>query len=154
MGYDAVVTMDADFSHDPAALPDLISAGREAPGPGLRRMEYVTTAAEAPPKEVELTHFGKNVGGIIYLETRKVESSWVDYIHLVRIVDTGLDHLTVTFLDGYTCIYTSTNVTDYFAMKSAPSKGKYVWAHLYGQGRRVISVATKTHIAGLPGGRG
>lgn len=30
-GYDAVVTMDADFSHDPVVLPDLISAGREAP---------------------------------------------------------------------------------------------------------------------------
>ncbi|MFH1538621.1 MAG: glycosyltransferase, partial [bacterium] len=30
-GFDAVVTMDADFSHDPAVLPDLIAAGREAP---------------------------------------------------------------------------------------------------------------------------
>lgn len=109
-------------------------------------IEYETVAAGRPPKEVALTVIADNVA---YLETRKVESSWVHSIHLVRDLTVDRDRLAVTFLDLYTCIYTSTSVRDYFAMKAAPSKGKHVWAYLYRLGRRVISDETKGHLAKL-----
>ena len=123
-------------------------AEREA---GFRRIEYVAPEVGAPREKVAAVHFSKNLN-LAYLEVRPVESSWCQYIMLVRFLTTGLDHLAVRFLDGYTCWYPHTTVSDYFAMKSAPSKGKYVWSHLYGTGKRAFTAAAAVDLAemGLP----
>lgn len=133
-----------------AARRDADAAARAVPA-GQRRIEYLAPEVGAPPGKVEAVHFSKSTN-LDYMEVRPVESSWVGYIMLVRFRTTGLDHLAVRFLDGYTCWYPHTSVTDYLAMKGAPSKGKYVWAHLYGTGKRQFTAAARVDLAamGLP----
>lgn len=73
---------------------------------------------------------------------KAVTSSWVKMIHLVMF--NRQPALAVSFHDGFTALYTTSNIRDYEAMARAASKGKYVWAALYhgrpGHGAPYISI--------------
>lgn len=73
---------------------------------------------------------------------KKVSSSWVSMVHLVMF--NNQPALAITFHDGFTALYTSSNIRDYEAMSLSASKGKYIWAALYhgqpGRGAPYISI--------------
>lgn len=54
-----------------------------------------------------------------------VKSSWV------RSVRFENRRLSVRFRDGAVCHYDNIGITTYLAMLESPSKGTFVWEHLY-----------------------
>ncbi|MEE9185241.1 MAG: hypothetical protein V3U39_12320 [Acidimicrobiia bacterium] len=112
----------------------------------VERIEFETTRAGEPPKKTALTILAENIE---FLETTRVESSWVHSVHLVRDRLTGNLRLAVTFKEAWTGIYITSSRADYDAILAAVSKGKHVWAHLYRLPYRTITAATKRHLAGI-----
>jgi len=77
------------------------------------------------------------------LMEKHVNSSWVSMIHLVGFQDKPA--LAITFHNGFTALYPTTNLMDYETMSAAASKGGYIWASLYhgkpGQGVAYQSIS-------------
>jgi hypothetical protein len=107
---------------------------------GLREIRHVAPEVGAPPEKVEATKFGVATN-IAFIHIVAVESSWVSHVMLILDRTTGERKLAVRFLDGYACYYPASSEADYNAMLAAPSKGKHIWAHWYGMGKRRIQVA-------------
>ena len=60
---------------------------------------------------------------------KTVSSSWVSMIHLVMMRNGP--GLAITFHNGFTALYPSTNILDYEIMSASASKGGYIWKALY-----------------------
>ncbi len=58
-----------------------------------------------------------------------VNSSWVQSIELVMLGDQPA--LGVTFKNGVSVVYLTTNLQDFELMAAAASKGKFIWRRLY-----------------------
>lgn len=129
---------------------EAMAAKREAMAlpPGLRRVEHIATEVGTPPRQVALTRPGTQRLNIAYLQVSKVQSSWVEYVILVDDQTTGQRRLGVRFLDEYACMYLASSEADYHAMLAAPSKGKHIWSHWYGMGRRVFTDDFRRYLAG------
>ena len=69
------------------------------------------------------------MGEMEVIREKSVTSSWVRMIHLVKFRKQPA--LAVTFRNGFTALYTQSNVRDYEAMSRSASKGKYMWAAIY-----------------------
>jgi hypothetical protein len=115
---------------------------------GLREVRHVATEIGTPPSQVALTRPGTQRLNIAYLKVTKVQSSWVEYVILVEDQTTGERRLGVRFLDGYACMYLASSEADYHVMLAAPSKGKHIWSHWYGMGRRVFTDDFRRYLAG------
>ncbi len=125
------------------------AAGRPLP-PGLRQQEYLATEIGTPREQVALTFpGGRGPENIQFQKINAVESSWVSHVMLIADGTTGQTFLGVRFLDGYACVYLPSSQADYNAMMAAPSKGKHVWAHWYGIGKRKITAETNRRLAGI-----
>jgi len=123
-----------------AARREGVAPARPLP-PGLREVTRVATEIGTPPKEVASTLFGKPLN-LVFLRINAIESSWVSHVMLILDETTGVRRLGVRFLDGYACWYSESTEADYFAMLASPSKGRYIWNHWYGAGKRRITAAT------------
>lgn len=131
------------------ARREAAAAGAPLP-PSLRRVEYLATEVGTPRKQVALTFpGGRGPENIQYLQINPVESSWVSHVMLIADGTTGQTFLGVRFLDGYACVYLPSSQADYQAMMAAPSKGKHIWSHWYGVGKRKITAETNRRLAGI-----
>ena len=131
------------------ARREAMAAGRPPP-PRLRQRDYLATEIGAPREQVALTFpGGRGPENITYLQINTVESSWVSHVMLIGDQTTSQTWLGVRFLDGYACIYLPSSERDYRAMMAAPSKGKHIWSHWYGIGKRKITAETNRRLAGF-----
>jgi hypothetical protein len=117
---------------------------------GLRKVEHIATDIGVPPKQVASTLFGDPIN-LEFVRINAVESSWVSHVMLLVDQTTGRRVLGVRFLDGYACWYSASSEADYHAMMAAPSKGKHIWSHWYGMGKRKITAATGRQLRAAPG---
>jgi len=108
---------------------------RRDPATGRQTMRRVTFKRGVPVAKGRLKTFADHEQLEVITNARgqrmerKVSSSWVDMIHLVMWNKSPA--LAITFRDGFSCVYPTTNIRDYEAMSRSASKGKYVWAALY-----------------------
>ena len=68
-------------------------------------------------------------GAFEVIREKRVTSSWVSMIHLVMLQNGPA--LAISFHNGFTALYPTTNVRDYEIMAAAASKGGYIWRALY-----------------------
>ena len=102
------------------------------------RVKYKRGVKVAAERQKQFALFGE----LEVIKEMSVTSSWVDMIHLVKF--RGEPALAITFRDGFTALYPTTNIRDYEAMSKSASEGKFVWAALYhgrpGRGAPYISI--------------
>ncbi len=112
-----------------------VSTGRQAAG----RSRFARGVRVATKRLKQFAEFGQ----LEVIREQAVSSSWVRMIHLVQLGKQPA--LAISFHDGFTALYPTTNIRDYEAMSRAASKGGYIWATLYfgrpGQGAPYQSVS-------------
>lgn len=112
--------------------------GRVGRQPARRQREFRRGVRVATTRLKQFASFGE----MEVIREVRVTSSWVSMIHLVKFQNRPA--LAITFRDGFTALYPTTNIRDYEAMSRTASKGKFIWAALYhgipGSGAPYISV--------------
>lgn len=98
-----------------------VATGRQA----TRRVTFKRGARVAAARLKQFAEFGN----LEVIREVRVTSSWVSMIHLVQMRNGP--GLAITFRDGFTALYPTTNIRDYETMAAAASKGKYIWTVLY-----------------------
>lgn len=111
-----------------------VATGRQA----QRRSRFARGVRVATKRLKQFAEFGQ----LEIIREQHVTSSWVSMIHLVQLA--GKPALAISFHDGFTALYPTTNIRDYETMSAAASKGGYIWATLYhgrpGQGAPYQSI--------------
>ncbi len=98
-----------------------VATGRQAAG----RVTFKRGQQVAGKRLKQFAEFGN----LEVIREVRVTSSWVSMIHLVQMRNGP--GLAITFRDGFTALYPTTNIRDYEIMSAAASKGKYIWRALY-----------------------
>lgn len=98
-----------------------VATGRQA----ARRVTFKRGQRVATTRLKQFAEFGN----LEVIREVRVSSSWVSMIHLVQMRNGP--GLAITFRDGFTALYPTTNIRDYEIMAAAASKGKYIWFALY-----------------------
>jgi len=97
------------------------STGRQAAG----RTKFLRGAKIKTSRLKQFAEYGQ----MAIIREERVSSSWVSKIYLIMLQNGPA--LAISFRDGFTALYPSTNIRDYEAMSAAASKGGYIWAALY-----------------------
>ncbi len=98
-----------------------VATGRQA----SRRVTFKRGGRVAAERLKQFAEFGN----LEVIREKRVSSSWVSMIHLIQMRNGP--GLAITFRDGFTALYPTTNIRDYEIMAAAASKGKYIWIALY-----------------------